>query len=487
MKNMKKLGCILLGIGIMLAGFLLPAMGPVTEVGIKVAFIFLGTLFLWSTVGGPWVSLLAIALVGLSGYTENFASAFTKAFGDDGFILCMLAFILFGGGLTASKSMEYVTKYILTRKFIAGKPYIMLATIGICSFLLAFVVNQMVSAIIMFSIVAAICKTVGIEHGKDKIWIYMFGMIFLGAGIGQPGFVYKGIGLALIRVFTTVAEGSATISANGYMLYNIIMSMLLLGVFLLLIKFVFRPDVSKLKSITVESIEQASVLPPINSAQKAYLWMLLAFLLMTILPTMGPLAKMPMFGILRIVSVLGVLVFWIVIFAITKVDGKPLLNIQQAAGQGIVWNVLLMIAAGLMLGTAIGNPELGIIVVMKQFLTPLLAGKPTLVVVFIIFLVAMLITNFAVNAAMAIALMPVVVACSAQLGLNPAPIALGVMMICFIAMMTPAASPLAALCYGEDKYYTPKEIQSYAIILSFLAVILFTFIGYPLASILVNI
>ena len=76
--------------------------------------------------------------------------------------------------------------------------------------------------------------------------------------------------------------------------------MLLLGVFLLLIKFVFRPDVSKLKSITVESIEQASVLPPINSAQKAYLWMLLAFLLMTILPTMGPLAKMPMFGILRI-------------------------------------------------------------------------------------------------------------------------------------------------------------------------------------------
>lgn len=487
MKDTKKLLFTIVGIFVMLAGFLFPAMGPVTEVGMKITFIFLGTLFLWSTVGGPWVSLLAIAMVGLSGYTESFAAAFSLAIGDDGLILCLLAFILFGGGLTASKSMEYVTKFILTRKFIAGKPYSILATIGICSYLLAFVVNQMVAAIIMFSIVAAICKTVGIEHGKDKIWVYMFGMIFLGAGIGQPGFVYKGIGLALIRVFTTVAEGSGTISANGYMLYNMIMSALLIVTFLLLIKFVFRPDVSKLKSITTEGIEQASVLPPMNKVQKAYLWMLLAFLLMTILPSMGPFARLSWLGILRNVSVLGVLVFWIVVFAIVKVAGKPLLNIQQAAGQGIVWNVLLMVAAGLMLGTAIGNADLGVIIVIKQFLNPILAGKPTLVVVFIIFLVAMLITNFAVNAAMAIALMPVVVACAGQLGLNPAPIALGVMMICFIAMMTPAASPLAALCYGEEKYFAAKEIQSYAVPISFLAVILFTLIGYPLAGLLAGI
>lgn len=60
-------------------------------------------------------------------------------------------------------------------------------------------------------------------------------------------------------------------------------------------------------------------------------------------------------------------------------------------------------------------------------------------------------------------------------------------MICFIAMMTPAASPLAALCYGEEKYFTAKEIQSYAIPISFLAVILFTLVGYPLAGVLAGI
>lgn len=61
MKDTKTLLVTIVGICVMLAGFLLPAMGPVTEVGMKITFIFLGTLFLWSTVGGPWVCLLAIA------------------------------------------------------------------------------------------------------------------------------------------------------------------------------------------------------------------------------------------------------------------------------------------------------------------------------------------------------------------------------------------------------------------------------------------
>ena len=118
MKDNKKTMYTLIGMAIMLFGFVLPAMGPVTQVGIRIVFIFVGTLFLWSVVGGPWVSLLAIALFGLSGYTETFTAAFSAAIGDESIVLTMLAFILFGGGLTASQSMQYVTRYILTRKYI---------------------------------------------------------------------------------------------------------------------------------------------------------------------------------------------------------------------------------------------------------------------------------------------------------------------------------------------------------------------------------
>lgn len=97
-----------------------------------------------------------------------------------------------------------------------------------------------------------------------------------------------------------------------------------------------------------------------------------------------------------------------------------------------------------------------------------------------------MIFNFAANAAMAFVLTPIAVACATELGLNPAPIALCVMMIVFVALLTPAASPATAMCYAEDRYYTPKEIHSWAWLISAVAIILYTFVGYPLATIMVN-
>jgi di/tricarboxylate transporter len=59
------------------------------------------------------------------------------------------------------------------------------------------------------------------------------------------------------------------------------------------------------------------------------------------------------------------------------------------------------------------------------------------------------------------------------------------MILVFIAMMTPGASTQASMCYGSE-HYTPKEIHTYAIPLSVIAVVLFTLVGYPLAKILVG-
>ena len=47
MKDNKKTMYTLIGMAIMLFGFVLPAMGPVTQVGIRIVFIFVGTLFLY--------------------------------------------------------------------------------------------------------------------------------------------------------------------------------------------------------------------------------------------------------------------------------------------------------------------------------------------------------------------------------------------------------------------------------------------------------
>lgn len=85
MNQMKKTIYTLIGIAIMLLGFFVPEGAVITQTGMRVLFIFIGTLFLWTAVGGPWVSVLSITMIGFSGYTETFGAAFTKALGDENY------------------------------------------------------------------------------------------------------------------------------------------------------------------------------------------------------------------------------------------------------------------------------------------------------------------------------------------------------------------------------------------------------------------
>ena len=90
----------LIGILIMLLGFVVPPFGPVTVVGVKCLFIFIGMVYLWSTVNPLWPSMLGLILLGLSGYAGEGAAGFkavmAASIGNDTVILLMLTMILIG-------------------------------------------------------------------------------------------------------------------------------------------------------------------------------------------------------------------------------------------------------------------------------------------------------------------------------------------------------------------------------------------------------
>ena len=103
------------------------------------------------------------------------------------------------------------------------------------------------------------------------------------------------------------------------------------------------------------------------------------------------------------------------------------------------------------------------------------------------FTVALIITNFANNAAMAVILMPVVLNFSNQIGINPMPVAMGVILMVFVAMLTPAASPHAGLMHGMKTIYTTKEILTIGFPMCLVTLLLYIFVGYPLAKILLGV
>ena len=80
-----------IGVCIMLFFGYLPTFSTVTPMGMKILGIYIGLLYLWSTVDLIWPSLLGLIVTGFSGY--NSVSGLLSAGWGDGtnvYILCLL-------------------------------------------------------------------------------------------------------------------------------------------------------------------------------------------------------------------------------------------------------------------------------------------------------------------------------------------------------------------------------------------------------------
>ena len=70
------------------------------------------------------------------------------------------------------------------------------------------------------------------------------------------------------------------------------------------------------------------------------------------------------------------------------------------------------------------------------------------------------------------------------MGVSPVPYAMGVAMMVFVAMLTPAASPHSGMLHGRKDLVTTADIMRIGVPLSIGALLLYVFIGYPLAKII---
>ena len=73
-----------IGVSIMLFFGYLPTFSTVTPIGMKILGIYLGLLYLWSTVDLIWPSLLGIIITGFSGY-DSVSGILASGFGDGTF------------------------------------------------------------------------------------------------------------------------------------------------------------------------------------------------------------------------------------------------------------------------------------------------------------------------------------------------------------------------------------------------------------------
>lgn len=85
------------------------------------------------------------------------------------------------------------------------------------------------------------------------------------------------------------------------------------------------------------------------------------------------------------------------LLCVLHVEGKPLMNFNEAVAKGVPWGAVFMVAATSVLGSALTHEEAGITAVVSGALSPIIGSMSPIIFVLFIALATVMITNFASN------------------------------------------------------------------------------------------
>ena len=446
------------GLAIMLFFGYLPPFGTVTELGMKVLGIFIGAIWCFSTVGCFWPSLLALVLFGLSGlYEGGVTAAFTAAFGSDTwlFVLFVLAFAAMVNNSGASKVLA---NNMASWKFTSGKPYAVAWVLLTIAYVVAMLISVTPGIVITWAILYVMCEGYGYKP-HDKFPTIMVIAITFAALMGQAALPFKAAPIMYMNALSKATEGAVTVSYAKFAIIAIPMSYLAGISPLLVMKFIFKPDVSLIKNSTYQFSSDET---KFNAEQKTILCFLAAFFVLLFLP--GIFTKAGGFiALLKKIGNTAICVLLLIVAGfIMKKDGKPFVSLAKTFKDGIPWETMMILAFAVVATSAMTNAGCGIKDQIAAWLTPIFGeGTGMGMFIFLIILLSAVITNFIGNLVVGLMFVPIVVAfaTSASISQN---LVVAIAITTNMSLFMPSGSPLAALLHSNTEWCSTKDIYKYS-------------------------
>ncbi|HIR05745.1 MAG TPA: citrate transporter [Candidatus Copromonas faecavium] len=472
-----------IGIGIMLLFRFLPLNLPnVTDTGMEILGIFIGTLYLWSTSDPIWSSVLAIFLTGLSGYADM-NTVLTSTFGTP--ILVQVFFLLtLINCLIENNLTEYCGRFFLTRKICTGRPWLLTFFIMLGCMLMGAFMGGFTPVFLFWPILYDIFETVGMKP-YEKYPTIMVILVIVATLLGFPIPPFMGNGLALISNYRTVTGNmgqEVIINDAGYLIVGLVHATVCIVLIILFCKFILRPDTSRLKSITPELLDR-NPLPPMTFRQKFIGISFAVFICILLIPSV---ASSTALGAYVKANTYGISLGYTFLLCAIRIDKKPLLNFPQTMRR-FSWGTYFLIASAILLGNALTSDVTGISPFLNTVLMPIFEKVPTSLFAIIIMLFTVALTNVCNSFVIGILLQPVIATFCLATGTNSTPIV--AMMILFVlssAAITPAASPFAALMFGNKEWLKSGEVYKYSSMFVVIELVVVLLCSLPLANLLLH-
>lgn len=466
-----------IGIIIMFGFGFLPAIDPITPLGMRVLGVFIGVIFLWSTVDLLWPSLLALFAFAFVGYSP-LTTILTLSLGNDTVWICVLAMAILGVIQRAGVN-DYIITFLLTRKICNGRPWTF-TTMWLTATALfsVFTGNPLVATLIMWGILVPLCDRLGYKNGEK--WPHLM-LLGTGAISGFAGAILPFKGLPLYLYGSVKAITGESVDIAGYLCTAVPILICLIVACVLLMRFIFRADISKITSINTEFFKKD--LPPMKASQKFLLSFFFAYIIFLAAPGFLPEDSwfMQKYGL---IGTIGIVIIMFVFLCIIKNDEqKPFLNFQEIASLCIAWNIVFLLSVAMCLSSILLDDTTGIKTALVQVLDPFFNGLSPIVFIVVFISISILLTNIGNNMVVALVLAPIVATFSlTYTSINLMGI---ICLLCFsvnVAFILPSASPVSAMMFGHE-LIDKRRHWGYTIVLCLACLIILIVIGYPLSNV----
>lgn len=474
---------IIISLSIILFFRFLPAPAGLSASGMHVIGTFIGVLMLWITVGIDWPSLLCLASLSFIP-SLGVDTVLKNSFGNSTFAFLLFTFIctyaISQTGLVRRIALGFVTSKI------AKKGPWQLATLFLLSDLvIGLFMPPTVLFFIMLPILEEIYHVLNLKKGDKFATLLMVGLAFftsLASGMTPIAHVFPVLAMG---VFQTAAK--ATISYADYMFFAIPSGFIIFILMMLIFRFVLNPSVKEFESLDQNKLETLKDEIPEADIKEKFIISIFAFVI--VLWVAPGIIKPVLPNAANFINVYGTAMpplLGVILMSIIRIDGKPLLGLNEAITKGVSWPSLIMAASTLAIGSAMTDKNIGLTKFLTSSIGPVTHNLPVLplIILFVVWAAVESSLSSHMVAAQLVATIAVPVAL-ASTNFNAQAIACVIGMVASTGSAFPSSMPYVAVA-GASGWTNAMELIKYGLLMMLIIIVTAVTFSYPIATLIMH-
>lgn len=455
---------------------LLPCFPGLNEIGTSTIYIFAGAVIMMMAVGITWPPFLAV-LAFATNDIYPLATGLQMSMGHNVMWVIIFSGMILGV-LTDAGLLRRIAVMMITSRLSRKGPWFLACAIILAGFVIGCFMDPTVTCILMFALCGEILNTLGIKKGHRIGEFLMLGLCSFIAISYCSTTLGHSVPLTVMALF----EELGTYNQLQYLIAGIAVGIVYFVVYILIYKFIYRVDVKELANFDADALK--ATLPPMSKEEKygaiIYGCVIALWLLPSCLTSVAP-------GFAAFMSKLGAnapLIVAVCVMAVIRVNDKPLLDIGHQIKANVPWTAAILVGVNMLLGSAITNSEAGITPWLTEMIGPMFSSMAPMVFVFLICLVAFIITQFTgsmLTATLTCAVAIPLLSSGLVSGVNTGALAFCISVTTALGWGTPPSGAWAALIAGQGWVRSKTQILE-GVVGAFVGFLITVFLGYPLMS-----